>query len=179
MMTNSFITSTLSFYYHINKNTMKNLITLLIVLLSISGYSQLPTDTIGHDGVNVKLLDSLVEVYVNEERINYGVKPLEISEGVRNHSYTHSQWMVDNDKFEHSKGSLTVECCLATLIYGGLTYEVVAIRMVEQWFSSLPHKRALLNGSYEYGGCGTAFIKDNDDSFYLIKSSFGLSPILP
>jgi uncharacterized protein YkwD len=156
---------------------MKNLITLLITLLSLNGTSQLPTDTIGYDGINVRLLDSLVEVYVNEERINYGVKPLEISEGVRNHSYTHSQWMVDNDKYEHSKGSITVECILTTLIYGGLTYEVASKRIVGKWFDSLPHKRSLLGGYYKYGGCGTAFIKDSDDSFYLIKSSFGLSPI--
>ena len=54
---------------------MKNLITLLIVLISLTGYSQLPTDTIGYDGINVRLLDSLVEVYVNEERINRRIKP--------------------------------------------------------------------------------------------------------
>ena len=155
---------------------MKKLITLLTILISLTGYSQLPTDTIGYDGINVRLLDSLVEVYVNEERINYGVKPLEISEGVRNHSYTHSQWMVDNDKYEHSTDTYG-ECILTTLNYGGLTYEVASKRIVGKWFDSLPHKRLLLDGSYKYGGCGTAFIKHSDDSFYLIKSSFGLSPI--
>ena len=69
---------------------MKNLITLLIVLLSISGYSQSPTDTIGYDGVNVKLLDSLVEVYVNEEMINRIIKPIEIDKKIKSHSIKHS-----------------------------------------------------------------------------------------
>jgi uncharacterized protein YkwD len=155
---------------------MKKLITLLTILISLTGYSQLPTDTIGYDGINVRLLDSLVEVYVNEERINRRIKPIEIDKKIKSHSIKHSEWMVENNKFEHSKGNMG-ECCLATLIYRELTYEVVAKRMVEQWFDSPPHKRLLLSRVSKFGGCGTAFIKDSDDSFYLIKSSFGLSPI--
>jgi len=102
---------------------MKNLITLLIVLLSISGYSQLPTDTIGYDSVNVRVIDSLVEVYVNEARVERGNTPLEINNDLREHSYNHSEWMLVNNKFEHSAGGVVGECCLDGSLWGGETYE--------------------------------------------------------
>ena len=69
---------------------MKNLITLLIVLLSISGFSQ-------------------------------------------------------SEKSQ-------IDSAVATLIYRELTYEVVAKRMVEQWFDSPPHKRLLLSRVSKFGG---------------------------
>ena len=155
---------------------MKNLITLLIVLFSLSGVSQSPTDTLGHDGINISLLDSLVEVYINEGRVNYGVKPLKVNKVVREHAYKHTNWMVDNNKFEHSKGSLIVECCLIGGIWGAETYEFAAKGLVNNWFSSPPHKKALLSGFYKYGGCGTV-VEDYNYGFYGVKSSFGLSPI--
>jgi uncharacterized protein YkwD len=153
---------------------MKNLLLIIVTLLSLNGTSQLPTDTIGHDGVNVKLLDSLVEVYVNEERVSRSIKPLLITKERRVHSYNHSQWMVDNDKFEHSQ--YPSECILMKYVYVKATYIEIAKKMVKQWFDSPGHKRNLLDSRYEYGGCGTATITDLPvDSFYTIKSSFGLS----
>ena len=155
---------------------MKNLITLLITLLSLNGTSQLPTDTIGHDGVNVKLLDSLVEVYVNEERVSRGIKPLLITKERRVHSYNHSEWMLVNNKFEHSAGGVVGECCLDGSLWGGETYENNAKTLVNLWFNSPPHRHILLKSAFTYGGCGSA-IGDPSYGFYKIKSSFGLSPI--
>ena len=153
---------------------MKNLLLIIVTLLSLNGTSQLPTDTIGHDGVNVKLLDSLVEVYVNEERVSRSIKPLLITKERRVHSYNHSQWMVDNDKFEHSQ--YPSECIIMTYVYNKTTYNKIAKTLVREWFESPGHKRNLLDSLYEYGGCGTATITDLPvDSFYTIKTSFGLS----
>jgi len=155
---------------------MKNLITLLIVLLSISGYSQLPTDTIGYDSVNVRVIDSLVEVYVNEARVERGNTPLEINNDLREHSYNHSEWMLVNNKFEHSAGGVVGECCLDGSLWGGETYENNAKTLVNLWFNSPPHRHILLKSAFTYGGCGSA-IGDPSYGFYKIKSSFGLSPI--
>jgi uncharacterized protein YkwD len=157
---------------------MKNLITLLIVLLSISGYSQLPTDTIGYDSVNVRVIDSLVEVYVNEARVERGNTPLEINNDLREHSYNHSEWMLVNNKFEHSAGGVVGECCLDGSLWGGETYENNAKTLVNLWFNSPPHRHILLKSAFTYGGCGSA-IGDPSYGFYKIKSSFALSPILP
>ena len=153
---------------------MKNLLLIIVTLLSLNGTSQLPTDTIGYDGINVRLLDSLVEVYVNEERVSRGIKLLLITKERRVHSYNHSQWMVDNDKFEHSQ--YPSECIIMKYVYVKATYIEIAKKMVKQWFDSPGHKRNLLDSRYEYGGCGTATITDLPvDSFYTIKTSFGLS----
>ena len=154
---------------------MKNLITLLIVLFSLSGVSQSSTDTLGHDGINISLLDSLVEVYVNELRVNRGINILEFNVGVKEHSYNHSNWLVKNNKFEHSTGIIG-ECILICGVWGISTYEEAAKALLSVWVKSLPHKRALLSGYYKFGGCGTVVV-DYNYGCYGVKSSFGLSPI--
>lgn len=149
---------------------MKKLITLLFVLTSFLGYSQSPKDTIGDKGLNVHLLDSLVEVYVNQERADRGIQPLIINEERKSHSYKHSQWMVENNKFEHSEG--VSENIIMSYIYHKKTYEQAAKSIVDRWFDSSPHKKAFLSVVFKFGGCGSDYTYE--DSFYTIRSSFGL-----
>ncbi len=45
-----------------------------------------------------------------------------------------------------------IDSAVAILIYRELTYEKVALGMVEQWFHSPPHKRLLLSRVSKFGG---------------------------
>lgn len=154
---------------------MKNLITLLTILITLNGYSQLPTDTIGFDGINTRLLDSLTIVYLNEERVSRGLDPLIVNDFLNDHALKHTQWMVDNKKFEHSAtGMVNGECCSIGGIWGAETYEFAARASINGWFSSPPHKKILLSSSFKSGGCATV-IEDYNYGIYGVKSTFNLS----
>ena len=79
----------------INKNTMKNLITLLIVLLSISGYSQ-------------SNLDMLVFNKINEYRESKGLVSLIWDNKTFNASKHHTKYLVKNKVVGHTEKNNTM-----------------------------------------------------------------------
>jgi hypothetical protein len=81
----------------INKNTMKNLITLLIVLLSISGYSQ--------ENYYDTIIEKLINQKINEYRIEKGLHPFIETDSlksksdlyVKQHAEKLSMWINHSD----------------------------------------------------------------------------------
>ena len=164
----------------INKNTMKNLITLLIVLLSISGYSQ-------------SNLDMLVFNKINEYRESKGLVSLVWDNKTFNASKHHTKYLVKNKVVGHTEknntptsksrlkyygvnfgyGGYSGENCAKVII--GITKEYssddyLSSEIVDGWKNSPPHNKTMLGKNYTYGG--VSCIKD-DNLIYSTLNVYG------
>ena len=139
---------------------MKKLITLLTILITLKGYSQLPTDTIGFDGINAELLDSLVMTYINQERVKHNMSIINTTQDLKDVAYKHTEWMVLNKSFVHS-GNGYRECINDGSIWDKQTYNEAAASIVKSWMLSPDHKGAIL-GNNSIGGTSTLTYKESE-----------------
>ena len=146
---------------------MKNLITLLLLILFTNiGISQTkPTDTIRLNSLDTLFLEKLVLEKINNHRKSYGLisfDRLVWNDNIADRCRKHSQWLNDNDKFEHSKnfneGEKIIagrECILKTYLYSNIeSYQHAADRFVYLWITSPGHNAALLRAYRNMGGIG-------------------------
>jgi len=156
---------------------MKQLITLLLVLISLIGYSQTkPTDIIKEGDIDTLFIEQLIFQHINDYRKSRKRSELKWDEEVAEGSRNHSKWMTDNDVFMHDTvgGHFFNECIMATVILTDFqTYEDLAGR-IEVWKNSPGHNAALLSdrGNDYLGGIGISIMKDNIVVFtYRISST--------
>ncbi len=131
---------------------MKNLITiLLIVLLSISGYSQSEKSQIDSAVI-------IIHQLTNEYRGEYGLDTLELSEDLNKKAQAYAEWMYKTKRFEHSKNN--VENCHKGAIWNSHnTYQPTkqwVIVTLDSWKSSPEHNKMILISKY-YNQIGYGF----------------------
>ena len=156
---------------------MKKILVILFVLISITGFSQKPTDKINVDKINIELIEKLVLEEINNYRINYSYlekipntsnKYRKINDPKRkliprkdsiNLSRLHSQKMVDLDKglfHDEKDGRNYNENCTMGII-AQKTYIKLAKDIFEQWKDSRLHNLNLLKTSIKYGEVGISY----------------------
>ena len=79
---------------------MKKLITLLLVLVTLNGYSQSEKSQIDSAVV-------IIHQLTNEYRGEYGLDTLELSEDLNKKAQAYAEWMYKTKRFEHSKNNDT------------------------------------------------------------------------
>jgi len=131
---------------------MKNLITLLITLLSISGYSQSEKSQIDSAVV-------IIHQLTNEYRVGYGLDTLELSEDLNKKAQAHAEWMYNTKRFEHSKDN--VENIFKGSVWNSYnTYQPTkkwVINSLDWWKSSSGHNKMILTTSKNYDQIGYGF----------------------
>jgi uncharacterized protein YkwD len=150
---------------------MKHLITLAFILLTVLGYSQTkPSDPIKLNSLDTLFLEKLVLEEINEHRKRHRLSSFDIlvwNDNIGARCRKYSQWLNDNNKFEHSKNfdegekiNTGQECILLTYLYSNVeTYQQAAARFANAWKTSPGHNAALLREYYNMGGIGIS-IKD-------------------
>jgi uncharacterized protein YkwD len=130
---------------------MKNLITLLTILISLNGYSQSEKSQIDSAVV-------IMHQLVNEYRVKYGLDTLELSEVLNKRAQSHAKWMYDTKKFEHSVGN--PENILKGAVWNSYnTYQPTkqwVIVTLDSWKSSPEHNKNILLPKY-YNQIGYGF----------------------
>jgi len=145
---------------------MKKILTLLLVLISLIGYSQTkPTDIIKEGDIDTLFIEQLIFQHINDYRKSRKRSELKWDEEVAEGSRSHSKWMTDNDVFMHDTmgGDFFNECIMGTVVLPGFeTYEDLA-EEIEVWKNSPGHNYALLldDGASDLGGIGISIMKDN------------------
>ena len=132
---------------------MKNLMLVLVLLVSGIGFGQKPTDSIPEHNINLELFNQCVVDAVNVERKKRGLKPFIVTDGAMEFSKEHTEWMVETGKFEHSKNDTYGEVCNKLGFFDGNTYEEASKRIVESWMDSPLHREVLMDS--DYTECGT------------------------
>ena len=136
----------------INKNTMKNLITLLIVLISLTGYSQNnPKDTvhITYEYCDEEYISELIIKFINEHRASRGKKPLTVTDELTDYTQSHADKLTKENKYYHSDIGGECDNCMGECINQGetamyYTHYDEARLVVDQWIQSKGHNRILL-----------------------------------
>ncbi len=149
---------------------MKKLITLLLTIVSLSVYSQSPTDTIDYDNVNITYLETLLKEKLDNYRSNYDLPILvwedTISDGARNHSKEMSnKGYLYHAEMEYWNG----EACGYAYKSGVITYEVVVIKLVTAFINSAPHRKILLYDD-NTAGLGVFLDKDKKRFYFTYRS---------
>ena len=148
---------------------MKHLITLLLVILTLNGYSQTPID---YDNIDYLLLDTLIIAEVNKRRVSLGNPKIKYSPTIRkgisihqtnilvneersyhpNSDSLYNEMFVDIKKECSEKYNKSIYCttsetevCIMLPAVIVKTYEELSIYMVDMWETSKPHKDILLN----------------------------------
>ena len=167
---------------------MKNILVILFVLISITGFSQKPTDKININKINIELIEKLILEEINNYRVNYSY--LEKIPNTSNHykkikdpkqklissiypinsSRLHSQKMVDLDSglFHDQKDgrNYNENCTIASIgISTEKTYIILSKEIFEQWKDSPLHNINLLETAIKYGEVGVAKKYVSDISF--------------
>ena len=130
---------------------MKNLITLLITLLSISGYSQSEKSQIDSAVV-------IMHQLTNEYRVENRLDTLELTEDLNKKAQAHAEWMYNTKRFEHSKEDVGENCHKGAIWNSHNTYQPTkkwVINSLNAWKSSPEHNKNLL--LYEYDQVGYGF----------------------
>ena len=132
---------------------MKKLITLLIVLISLTGHSQSEKSQIDSAVV-------IIHQLVNEYRGKYGLDTLELSEDLNKKAQSHAEWMYKTKRFEHSKDNdIDGENCYKGVVWNSYnTYQPTkqwVIVTLDGWKVSAEHNKNIL--LYEYDQVGYGF----------------------
>jgi uncharacterized protein YkwD len=130
---------------------MKKLITLLIVLLSISGYSQSEKSQIDSAVV-------IIHQLTNEYRVGYGLDTLELSEDLNKKAQAHAEWMYNTKRFEHTKEDVGENILDGAVWNSHGTYQPTkqwVIVTLDGWKVSPEHNKNIL--LYEYDQVGYGF----------------------
>ena len=128
---------------------MKKLITLLLVLVTLNGYSQSEKSQIDSAVV-------IIHQLTNEYRGEYGLDTLELSEDLNKKAQAYAEWMYKTKRFEHSKNN--VENCHKGAIWNSHnTYQPTkqwVIVTLDSWKSSPDHNKHVLLPKYDQVGYG-------------------------
>jgi hypothetical protein len=159
---------------YINKQTMKNLILIFILLFATLGISQSPNDTIYIDSVNIEYLEYLILEEINQLRMDSGYYKVQakISEKESKKCRAWSNKLIMEGSFYHNTHCNTMEAIAGTILrtQPTITYGEFSKEIALQWYNSLKHRKIILHRSL-YSGVGVAIgdtfkgnttIKDND-----------------
>jgi uncharacterized protein YkwD len=130
---------------------MKKLITLLIVLLSISGYSQSEKSQIDSAVV-------IIHQLTNEYRVGYRLDTLELSEDLNKRAQSHAEWMYNTKRLEHTKEDIGENILKGAVWNSYNTYQPTkqwVIVTLDGWKVSAEHNKNIL--LYEYDQVGYGF----------------------
>jgi uncharacterized protein YkwD len=122
---------------------------------SIQGIAQKPTDLI--EDLNNDLLDSLIFEEVNKRRLEIKQAKLYLSETLTLEAKEHSTEMVKANEIYYQEKSGIGECILAILVIQfDVTYQDLAIQIVERWLNSPGHYDLLMTQFFTDAGVGSA-----------------------
>lgn len=143
-------------------NMMKNIVTILMVLISLAGISQTKYDTIRiGDDINYDLIYDLAIEHLNDLRKKYHSghsRDLVKNDSLMNYAKFHSKDMLEKDSVFHDNPPSSEVCHLGGGLLPSMTYEVVAKSLIERFRSSPPHWKILMDGSYK--SIGISFTKE-------------------
>jgi len=131
-----------SYITYINKQTMKNLITIIFLLSTTLGLSQSPKDTIYVDSVNIEYLENLILEEINQFRMGYEYQTFEMSEKGRRQCRSWSNKLIAENSYYHNRNYLE-NLAKSSISDGKYTYENFSKRIVNMWINSPGHKKAL------------------------------------
>jgi hypothetical protein len=146
----------------INKNTMKNLITLLIVLLSISGYSQI---------TSIGLEKELFKVF-KEYRITLGKDPSSYDKDMSVKCRNHSIEMNKNKSIYHAKDGHYEICMISHCKFNYFEYHTtqsLAKHVLELFLTSTKGHKEIIEGYSNLIGVGVSIDKGSDDFYITIR----------
>ncbi len=174
---------------------MKKILVILLVLISITGFSQKPTDimisplyplkekTSGKTKqVNYEYLSKLIFKEINEYRKSKNLTELKWDNILAEDCNSWSYYLCENNEFRHPtylehdlfKTQFNVEC-LASIINTSETYLENAKHVVNRWKNSRPHNALLLSSEDGFYGKGDAIcigavglVTDDDTNFNVV-----------
>jgi uncharacterized protein YkwD len=129
---------------------MKNLITLLIVLISLTGYSQSEKSQIDSAVV-------IIHQLTNEYRVGYGLDTLELSEDLNKKAQAHAEWMYKTKRLVHSNEDGSENILKMSVWDQYNTYQPTkqwVIIGLNGWKTSPGHNKNLLLPKYDVAGYG-------------------------
>ena len=136
-------------------------------------YAQSGADTIRKDGFNLELLDSLLILEVNVERLLHNEAKMYVSQALMDSSRVQSVWMMKEGKTAYTSARVG-QCVLSMDIFINVyTYQSLASLIVEKWMESPGHKSLLMGSFFVYCGTGSDFKKV--EGAYELKSTFQVS----
>jgi uncharacterized protein YkwD len=165
---------------------MKNLLSILSILISSVVYGVSPSDKVDVNNIDVEYLEGLVLEKINEYRVSKGLNSLELNKSEINYSRKHSEKMVKEEKLFHNLEpsefpspflSIAVENCNNVVLNG--SYEDIANKIVISWKYSPGHNQNLLNPNITLVEMGivytntTVYGVENIDLIYTTYRGYG------
>lgn len=153
-------------------------IAIRIFLISLLAYcsqlsAQSATDTIRQDGIKLELLDSLVILEVNKERLLHKEAKMYVSQSLMDSSSAQSVWMLKEGRTAYTSARVG-QCVLSMDIFvNTYTYHSLASLIVAKWMESPGHKSLLMGSFFIYCGTGSAY--ESIEGAYKLKSTFQVS----
>ncbi len=155
---------------------MKNVLTILFIVIANLVYGQKSTDIVIRDKVNADLLEKLMLDEINVYRKSKGLQPLMLDSNLFKQSRKHSEWMDSNKKLQHTVGGNYFSECIFNAGYSnGYSYAVNAKNLIRVWIQSPGHNAILLDSRANTGGVG---IKIQSNSYNGIYATLQLSHIM-
>lgn len=153
---------------------MKRILSIIFLTVSLIGYSQKSTDTIGIDAskVNWNLLHDLMIKEVNSERVKLGLPEMIKDSSAMAFVKVHTISMKEKGLY-HSNDRTYGECCLQGFLGATLTYEEGAKALISIWKRSTKGHWQILMGDYKV--CGVYVIQYEKTSLipgYPVRAAF-------
>ena len=153
---------------------MKNLLLILLSLVSVVGFSQnnvyadvdfYPEVNTNHlqyadsivspDFYDVETFSELLILYINEERRLHHLPALVVDDELMKFAQKHTDWMVKTGKYEHSGENIKeIINHYPNLSESYVHHALSAQICVRAWMNSSPHKKAILNEKIAKIGSG-------------------------
>ncbi len=154
---------------------MKNLLIILMILISSVVYGVSPSDKIELTSVDVNYIELLVLEKINDFRKEYNLNTSLPSEKLKTSSRNHSQYMSTSGFFRHSynRNQFTTECIVINAIDELDTYDDIASRLFLSWKQSKKgHCEAILV-DMEYAYVGISINKEpTETGLYVIYGTY-------